>query len=97
MDQPPVLTSSKPLSTLQKQFACARLSRPCLPGSSSRLFCNVHHRRLYGLFIVKRFQSGDLSFLLSQCGDDQRGSPLSVSADQSRHILVCGGSKGSEP
>src|SRR5712671_1568817 len=34
-----------PISTLQKQFACARLSRPCLPGSSSRLFCNVHHHR----------------------------------------------------
>ena len=31
--QPPVLTSPNPLSTLQKQFACARLSRPCLPGS----------------------------------------------------------------
>jgi putative ABC transport system substrate-binding protein len=30
---PPVLTSPNPLSTLQKQFACARLSRPCLPGS----------------------------------------------------------------
>ena len=55
MGQPPVLTSPNPLSTLQKQFACARLSRPCLPGSSSRLFCNVHHPRLYGLSIVKRF------------------------------------------
>src|SRR5215468_3691966 len=45
MGQPPVLTSPNPLSTLQKQFAYARLSRPCLPGSSSRLFCNVHHHR----------------------------------------------------
>jgi hypothetical protein len=62
---PLVLTSSNLLSTLHRRFACARLSRPCLPGSSSRLFCNVHHHRLYGLFIVKRFQSGDLSFLLS--------------------------------
>jgi len=34
-------------------------------GIMSRLFRNVHHHRLYGLFIVKRFQSGDLSFLLS--------------------------------
>src|SRR5258707_11731996 len=64
MGQPPVLTSPNPISTLQKQFACARLSRPCLPGSSSRLFCNVHHHRLYGVFIVKRFESGDLSFSL---------------------------------
>src|SRR5215467_13714718 len=47
MGQPPVLTSPNPLSTLQKQFACARLSRPCLPGSSSRLFCNVHHPRFW--------------------------------------------------
>src|SRR5215468_7115154 len=34
----------------------------------SRLFRNVHHHGLYGLFIVKRFQSsdlGDLSFLIS--------------------------------
>src|SRR5579859_7853114 len=31
--QPPVLTPSDPISTLQKQFACARLSRPCPPGS----------------------------------------------------------------
>ena len=31
------------LSTLLKQFACARLSRPCLPGSSSRLFRDAHH------------------------------------------------------
>jgi hypothetical protein len=30
---PAVLTSPNPLSTLQKQFACARLSRPCLLGS----------------------------------------------------------------
>src|SRR5260370_38279527 len=27
--------ATNPISTLQKQFACARLSRPCLPGSSS--------------------------------------------------------------
>jgi hypothetical protein len=31
------LTSPNPLSTLQKQFACARLSRSCLPRSMSRL------------------------------------------------------------
>jgi hypothetical protein len=30
---PPVLTSSNRLSTLLQRFACARLSRPCLPGS----------------------------------------------------------------
>jgi hypothetical protein len=35
------LTSPNPLSTLQKQFACARLSRPCLPGSWPRRFRNV--------------------------------------------------------
>ena len=29
---PAVLTSPNPLSTLLKQFACARLSRSCLPG-----------------------------------------------------------------
>ena len=31
--QPPVLTSSNPLSTLHQRFACARLSGPYLPGS----------------------------------------------------------------
>jgi len=40
---PGVLTSSNPLSTLQKWFACARLSQPCLPGSLSRLFRNAHY------------------------------------------------------
>jgi hypothetical protein len=30
---PPVLTSLNPLSTLLQRFACARLSRPCLPKS----------------------------------------------------------------
>ena len=30
---PPVLTSPNPLSTLLQWFACARLSRPCLPES----------------------------------------------------------------
>src|SRR6266853_2380339 len=30
---PPVLASPKPLSTLLRRFACARLSRPCLPES----------------------------------------------------------------
>ena len=41
--QPPVLTSSKQISTLQQWFACARLSQPCLPGSSSRRFRNAHY------------------------------------------------------
>jgi hypothetical protein len=36
--QPSVLTSPNPLSTLHRRFACARLSQPCLPGSSSRRF-----------------------------------------------------------
>ncbi len=40
---PPVSTSSNPLSTLRRWFACARLSQPCLPGSSSRRFRNAHH------------------------------------------------------
>jgi hypothetical protein len=35
------------LSTLLQRFACARLSRPCLPGSSSRRFRNAHHHGLY--------------------------------------------------
>ena len=30
---PPVLASPKPLSTLLRRFACARLSQPCLPES----------------------------------------------------------------
>src|SRR5258705_7229947 len=30
---PPVLASPNPLSTLLQRFACARLSRPCLPES----------------------------------------------------------------
>ena len=34
MGQPSVLTSSKQISTLLQQFAYARLSRPCLTGSS---------------------------------------------------------------
>ena len=29
----PVLTSPNLISTLPQRFACARLSRPCLPGS----------------------------------------------------------------
>ena len=45
LGQPPVLTSSNPISTLQQRFACARLSQPCLPESSSRLFRNAHHHR----------------------------------------------------
>jgi hypothetical protein len=44
---PAVLTSPNPLSTLQKQFACARLSRSCLPGSSSRRFRDAHDHGLY--------------------------------------------------
>jgi hypothetical protein len=35
MGQPPVLTSSNRFSTLQKRFACARLSQFCLPDSCS--------------------------------------------------------------
>jgi len=35
---PRFLTSPNPLSTLHHRFACARLSRPCLPGSSPRRF-----------------------------------------------------------
>ena len=41
--QPPVLTSSKQVSTLHRRFACARLPRTCLPGSSSRRFRDAHH------------------------------------------------------
>ncbi len=41
--QPPVSTSPNPLSTRQRWFACARLSRPCLPRSSSRLVRNPRH------------------------------------------------------
>jgi hypothetical protein len=35
MGQPPVLTSSNPLSTLLQRFACARLSQSCLSKSCS--------------------------------------------------------------
>src|SRR5580704_10434731 len=35
MGQPPVLTSPKPLSTLHRRFACARLSQSCLSKSRS--------------------------------------------------------------
>ncbi len=42
--QPPVSTPSNPISTLQKQFACARLSRPYLLGSSSQRFRSAHYR-----------------------------------------------------
>src|SRR6266481_8206994 len=35
MGQPPVLTSSNPLSTLHRRFAYARLSQSCLPESCS--------------------------------------------------------------
>jgi hypothetical protein len=35
---PAVSTSPSVLSTLLQRFACARLPRPCLPGSSSRRF-----------------------------------------------------------
>jgi hypothetical protein len=31
------------LSTLRQRFTCVRLSRPCLPGSSSRRFRDAHH------------------------------------------------------
>jgi hypothetical protein len=44
MGQPAVLTSPNPISTLQKQFACARLSRSCLPGSSPRRFRDANDR-----------------------------------------------------
>ena len=40
---PPVSTSPNPLATLHRRFACARLSRPCLPKSLSRRFRNAHH------------------------------------------------------
>ena len=40
---PPVLTSSDPLSTLHRRFACARLSRPCRLDFLPRLDCNAHH------------------------------------------------------
>src|SRR5258708_4536285 len=38
MGQPPVLTSSNPLSTLLQRFACARLSQSCLSKSCSDFF-----------------------------------------------------------
>src|SRR5215471_7808626 len=40
---PAVSTSPNLLSTLLQRFACARLPRPCLPGSLSRRFRNAHH------------------------------------------------------
>jgi hypothetical protein len=35
MGQPPVLTSSNPISTLHRRFTCVRLSQSCLPESRS--------------------------------------------------------------
>src|SRR5262249_19731415 len=46
MGHPPVLTSFNPLSTHLQRFACAGLSRPCLPGSSARRFRNAHYHGL---------------------------------------------------
>src|SRR5258707_916277 len=37
----PVLTSPNPISTLLQRFACARLSQPCLPGSSAAEESNI--------------------------------------------------------
>src|SRR5215470_12691354 len=42
--QPPVLTSSKPLSTLHGRFACARLSQSYLSESSSDFSATFHHQ-----------------------------------------------------
>ena len=41
--RPPGFDIAYGISTLPRRFACARLSRPCLPGSSSRRFRNAHH------------------------------------------------------
>jgi len=42
---PPVLTSSNPLSTVHRRFACARLSQPHPPGYPPNVNCNAHHHR----------------------------------------------------
>jgi hypothetical protein len=44
---PAVLTSPNPLSTLLQRFACARLPRPCLPGSLSQTFPQRSPPRLF--------------------------------------------------
>ena len=44
MGQPPVLTSSNPISTLHRRFTYVRLSQSCLPKSCSGFSRNVHHR-----------------------------------------------------
>src|SRR5262245_35035870 len=41
------------ISTLLQRFACARLSRPCLPGSKSRRLRDAHDRGLYERGSVK--------------------------------------------
>ena len=51
--QPSVLTSPNPLSTLHRRFACARLSQPYLPGSSSRRFRSAQRTIHTTLFAYK--------------------------------------------
>src|SRR5271169_2772422 len=46
-DQPPVLASSNPLSTLHRRFTYVRLSQSCLPKSCSGFSRNVHHRAFW--------------------------------------------------
>ena len=63
MGQPPVLTSSNPLSTLQQRFACARLSQSCLPNSCSGFSATLPSRP--GGFHPKPLTDSELETLAS--------------------------------
>src|SRR5258706_7595181 len=154
MGQPPVLTSSNPLSTLHRRFAYARLSQSYLPKSCSdvsatfttiacmgfslssgfraaislscfldRFLCSIWNpvssprpallqkpTRAGAVKVGRRtnlstpsalarpyLDSSEHGGTLDAIGMTIRGEPAFGRADQSRHILVCGGSKGSEP
>jgi hypothetical protein len=57
---PLVLISRNPLSTLQKRFACARLSRPCVPETLSRPFPRRSPPRLFDRSSSRWFGISDL-------------------------------------
>src|SRR5450759_3983266 len=70
MGQPPVLTSSNPLSTLQQRFVCARLSQSCLPESCSGFAAT---------FTTVAFDHSSLRWLeINTCLPTSKGPPSSL-------------------
>src|SRR5258707_15319131 len=67
MGQPPVLTSPNPLSTLQKQFACARRFRrfrsSLLALASLDLACRDHRPDFSATFTTIAFDDSSLQWL----------------------------------